>query len=71
MSLDITNAFNSIPWPSIAKALERTDIPEYLRRMIDSYLFERSIEYVNAYADTVERLVTVGIPQGSVMSPIL
>lgn len=45
VSLDIKNAFNSIPWPTIREALIRKDFPDYLRRIIDSYLFQRCVEY--------------------------
>lgn len=45
VSLDIQNAFNSIPWDVIRQALEEKGFPEYLRRIIDNYLSDRTIEY--------------------------
>lgn len=40
-SLDIRNAFNSIPWPVINRALRHKEFPTYIRRIIDSYLSNR------------------------------
>jgi hypothetical protein len=34
VSLDITNAFNTIPWDGIIEALERFRVPPYLVRLI-------------------------------------
>jgi len=42
VSLDIENAFNSLPWETIRSALCTKNIPEYLRRIIDFYLYQRS-----------------------------
>lgn len=44
--LDIRNAFNSIPWPIIRRTLRHKDYSEYIRRLIDSYLSDRVINYV-------------------------
>ncbi|KMQ81590.1 reverse [Lasius niger] len=42
VAIDIENAFNSLPWHTIRTALSEKRIPDYLRRIIDSYLSERS-----------------------------
>lgn len=70
MSLDIKNAFNSLPWPSIRGALERMGFPLYLRRIVDGYLFDRVIEYQTCDGFKTRR-VTSGIPWGSVLGPLL
>lgn len=44
ISLNIENAFNSIPWPVIRSALEKKGFPLYVRRIIDNYLSNRKIE---------------------------
>jgi len=36
LSLDIANAFNSFPWPTIQKILIEKEVPEYLRRILMS-----------------------------------
>lgn len=42
--LDIKNAFNSLPWPTIRRALTELRFPPYLRRILDSYLSARLVE---------------------------
>jgi Reverse transcriptase (RNA-dependent DNA polymerase)/Endonuclease-reverse transcriptase len=70
IALDIKNAFNSARWSRIIEALTQMEIPQYLLRMIDSYLSDRTLIY-----DTIEgrrtRTVTAGVPQGSVLGPAL
>lgn len=70
-SLDITNAFNSIKWNNIRLALQERRFPEYLRKVIRSYLSDREIEYPGLGNTTIFRQVTAGVPQGSVLGPTL
>lgn len=46
VSLDIANAFNSLPWRHIRTALRGKQFPQYIRRIIDAYLSERSVSYM-------------------------
>lgn len=71
ISLDIKNAFNSIPWSRIRKALFRKKCPRYLRRMIHSYLSSRKIEYVDIKRKLQSVIVNAGVLQGSVTGPLL
>jgi len=41
VTLDTKNAFNTANWTRIMQALRRQRIPEYLIRIVDSYLGER------------------------------
>lgn len=70
ISLDIKNAFNTIEWFAILGALERYDTPPYLSRMVASYLSDRRIIYETA-AGSGSRRVNRGVPQGSVLGPLL
>lgn len=70
VSLDIKNAFNSIPWGVIRQALIEKGFPDYLRRIIDSYLDSRSIEYSVGLV-VEKRAMLAGVPQGSVLGPTL
>lgn len=65
--LDVANAFNSGPWANIEDALVKKEVPEYLVCILRSYLSERAI----LYGDTTRRVVTSGVPRGSVLGPIL
>lgn len=71
-SLDVVNTFNSLPWPIIRRTLRwRKGFPFYICRIIDFYLTDRWIEYFNAEGRLVRRRVTAGVPQGSVLGPLL
>lgn len=71
VSLDIANAFNSLPWPKIHAALRVKDFPLYIRRIIGDYLANRWIEFAVANGKVKARSVRGGVPQGSVLGPLL
>ena len=71
VSLDISNAFNSLPWDRIARALEYHRVPAYLRRVLGAYLNDRWVVYTDAEGGTRRRQVDRGVPQGSVLGPLL
>jgi hypothetical protein len=64
--LDVRNAFNTMNWGVLMEALRRKGISGYLRRIISSYLDERSL----STGETTHR-VTAGVPQGSILGPVL
>ncbi|XP_041988955.1 uncharacterized protein LOC121740348 [Aricia agestis] len=68
VSLDITNAFNTLPWETIKEGLRYHRVPRYLRRTISNYLSERSVEYPTEEGwEDLE--VDCGVPQGSSLGP--
>lgn len=71
ISLDIVNAFNSLPWQAIREALVYHQIPPYLRGIVGAYLQNRHITYVGRNAEVHQRAVYCGVPQGSVLGPLL
>lgn len=72
IGIDVANAFNSISWNSISKALRwRKGFPPYLCRIIDAYLSNRWIEYIDVDGRIRRRQVLAGVPQGSVLGPTL
>lgn len=66
VTLDIRNAFNTVPWPGVIEALRQKNTPPYLIRVIKSYLHDRSI-----IVDGKTVNINTGVPQGSVMGPFL
>lgn len=70
VGIDVVNAFNSLPWATVREALRIKSFPEYIRRILDAYLFNRSIEVETANGLRV-RPVEAGVPQGSVLGPLL
>lgn len=70
ITLDIKNAFNTARWNCIMDALVAMNTPPYLVKLIGNYLSERillchSSEGVQSYK------VSGGVPQGSVLGPLL
>lgn len=66
ISLDIANAFNSVDWTLINETLLKYQIPVYLRKIIDSFIEERTIQQDELIFD-----YNVGVPQGSSLRPII
>lgn len=64
--IDVRNAFNTLPWRAIDRALELKNTPLYIRRILRFYLTDRIL---HASSGTVE--LTGGVPQGSVLGPTL
>jgi hypothetical protein len=70
VSLDITNAFNTIPWHRIVEALRDKNTPKHLVGVIQAYLSDRWVGY-NSRRGEERKRVERGVPQGSVLGPIL
>lgn len=67
VALDVANALNTARWDEIKEVASRKGLPDYLIGFIDSYLNGRSLIYGN----NRNRSVTYGVPQGSVLGPLL
>lgn len=70
ISLDIANAFNSLPHATIREALRYHRVPLYLRRLLADYLQDREV-LVQGRDGLRRRRVSCGVPQGSVLGPLL
>ncbi|CAF4899290.1 unnamed protein product [Pieris macdunnoughi] len=70
VSLDIANAFNTIPWRAIMDGLLYHGVPVYLRHVVGTYLSDRSIIYPSREGWRSYQ-VQCGVPQGSVLGPLL
>lgn len=70
VTVDVKNAFNSASWQEIVNRLAKIGISWSLRRMIQSYLSDRWLEY-NSLTGGDKFAVNSGVPQGSVLGPTL
>ena len=70
VTVDIKNAFNSANWTIILRALQEKGVSAYLRKILQSYLSNRKL-IVNLSRRRHERQVNSGVPQGSILGPLL
>lgn len=71
LSLDIVNAFNSLPWNAIGRALAYDRILRYLVAILADYFRNRSITYMDGEKRKRHLKLECGVPQGSVVGPLL
>lgn len=71
ISLDIKNAFNSIPWRIIRRTLKHKRYPEYICKILDSYLSNRTISYTDNNGTRCDCPMEAGVSQGSVLGSVL
>ncbi|CAB0039642.1 unnamed protein product [Trichogramma brassicae] len=70
ITLDVRNAFNSARWNKILIALSQMGVPAYLLRIVTSYFCDRVLKFTT-YDGAETYDVTAGMPQESVLGPIL
>lgn len=70
IGIDVANAFNALPWDAIYRALRHHGVPVYLRKIVVAYLCDRNVVY-GARGSERRREVWRGVPQGSVLGPLL
>lgn len=69
-ALNVKNAFNSARWDCIWNGLNSMEVPKYLKKIVMSYLSDRFLQY-DTEAGPQTYKVTGGVPQGSVLGPLL
>lgn len=70
VTLDVKNAFNSAKWSCIHSALAKFRVPEYIQMIIRDYLSDRLLKY-DTENGTKNYQISGGVPQGSVLGPLL
>lgn len=70
IAFDISGAFDNLWWPSVLHELSLRECPSSLYELVRSYLSDRKVAIVEKHA-SVEKVVTKGCPQGSVLGPSL
>jgi hypothetical protein len=69
-TLDNKNAFNSARWDRITEALFKMGVPGYIQKIVRSYFKDRILRY-DTEKGPKQYLVTGGVPQGSVLGPLV
>lgn len=70
VAFDIQNAFNTLPWEGVLDECRNRSLPLYLQKVLKSYLSERTI-IVDKEMGAEVIPVYAGVPQGSVLGPLL
>lgn len=71
VSLDIANAFNTLPWECIREALVYHRVPEHLCKVVEAYLSNRTVTIYGQNGIEIRKEMSCGVPQGSVLGPLL
>ena len=69
--LDLRKAFNSVPHQPLMDILASSNLSFPLLQLLHSYLLNHSQNVVLNGTSSLPLLVTSGVPQGSILSPLL
>lgn len=68
---DVKNVFNSVNRKHIVNTLGYKNLPVWMSSLLVDYLYDRIIMYETADGTLLEEGVHAGVPQGSVLGPVL
>ncbi|KMQ85306.1 reverse [Lasius niger] len=64
VSLDISNAFNTLPWSRVGETLMYHSVPPYLVSILGDYFRDRILAFTDGNAEERQCRMTCGVPQG-------
>ncbi|KAI8126689.1 putative 115 kDa protein in type-1 retrotransposable element R1DM [Lucilia cuprina] len=70
VTLDVKNAFNTVKWNVVLDACKSRGINAFLYNTVADYLHDRVLMYKTDVGNKEYR-ITAGVPQGSVLGPLL
>lgn len=71
VTLDVKNAFGRISRAHLIKSIKERNLPCWLADLLRDYLLDRTVTYATRDGTTLVEEVHAGVPQGSVLGPIL
>lgn len=71
LSLNIANAFGTLPYSVVEEALHYNGMPLCLRRLVGHYLTDRVLLFNSRDGHRFSRNTACRVPQGSVLGPLL
>lgn len=69
--LDVEKAFDKIWHPGLIHKLRKAEISKSMTRLIQNYLTDRSFRVIIDDVASTTRIITAGVPQGSILGPTL
>lgn len=68
--IDISGAFDNLPWASVLYRLTQLKCPPQLYRIFYDYFNDREVRIVNNSGDSICKYMSKGCPQGSIFGPL-
>ncbi|XP_076659506.1 uncharacterized protein LOC143362891 [Halictus rubicundus] len=70
IAIDVRNAFNTLNWEAVIDTMKKRELSPYLIRFTKNYFKDREVAYATE-GKIIWRKMEMGVPQGSVLGPML